>query len=136
MNQFKEYLIGNSFASLKVEEGEKCDYVVGDRIDFEFEFAGKSKLKQKAEIISIKGNNLKVKVLTGEMKGKTTDITLDMICEEQINEELSTSIPKRYNSMKESFSRLGDAVKQKDHAQILECAEEIKYDVEKLLSVL
>lgn len=62
---------------------------VGDKITFQHEFAGDSKMKHKAEIVSVNGKKLKVKVLSGDMKDKETDIESSMICEEEsINEAM------------------------------------------------
>ena len=52
---------------------------VGNEIDFEYEYAGKSKLKASGEIVSKNGDYYKVKVTKGLMKGKTTDVHKSMI---------------------------------------------------------
>ena len=52
---------------------------IGNEINFEYEYAGKSKLKGTGEILSKNGDSYKVMVTKGLMKGKTTDIHESMI---------------------------------------------------------
>jgi hypothetical protein len=52
---------------------------IGNEIDFEYEYAGESKLKGSGEILSKNGDYYKIKVTKGLMKGKTTDVHKSMI---------------------------------------------------------
>jgi hypothetical protein len=52
---------------------------IGKEINFEYEYAGKSKLKGTGKILSKNGNYYNIMVTKGLMKGKTTDIHESMI---------------------------------------------------------